>query len=150
MREVEIGIRNIDTLYLQSYSDELRIDDERNDGVIECRFENLKKTIRILQDVYNKRESFNQYVCGGRNTLHLGEYQRQNNLQVFRANYIIIDHIPAMIEMLESVKIKKVKYILEKDSLIGLNLNDLLSLKNTMRRRKKILIDNSGSKYIEV
>lgn len=151
MKKVEIGIDNIQNIYLRLYEDKLRIDDESNDGVIECKLGNLKQTIKILKDVYKQNEDLRRDVYGyGRKTIQLSYYQASIGKRVFQGNYIIINHMPAIIKMLKSVKIEKEKYILNKDSLSTLSVNDLVCLQQTMKRRKKVLTDNNGEKYIEV
>lgn len=151
MRKIEIGIDNIQDIYLRVQGDELRIDDETNDGVIECNIANLRKTIKIIEGAYKKHNDLIYHVYGcGRNTIQLSHYQPSIGKEVFRGNYIIISHIPAIIKMLKSVKVSKVKYILNKNSLLDLGVNDLVFLKQTMQRRKRVLTDNNGYKYIEV
>ncbi len=151
MRKVEIGIDNIQDIYLRIQGDELRIDDETNDGVIECDIKNLRETIKIIEGAYKKHNDLRHHVYGcGRNTIQLSHYQNSIGKEVFLSNYIIISHMPAIIKMLKSVKVEKVKYILNKDSLLGLGINDLIYLKQTMKRRKRVSTDNNGCKYIEV
>lgn len=151
MKKVEIGIDNIEDIYLRLQGDELRIDDESNDGVIECSLGNLRETIRIIEGAYKKRKVLNQSIYGyGNSTIQLSYYQNSIGKHVFRGNFIIISHIPDIIRMLKSVKIEKEKVILNRDSLFGLSINDLEYLKQTMKRRKKLLTDNNGCKYIEV
>lgn len=151
MKKIEIGIDNIDDIYLQLRGDELRIYDESNDGVIECSINNLRETIRIIEDVYRKRHNLQGNIYGyGSNTVQLLYYQTSIGKHVFRGNYIVISHLPAIIKMLKSVSVEKEKYILNKDSLLGLSVNNLVYLKQTMKRRKRVLTDNIGNKYIEV
>lgn len=151
MGKVEIGIDNIGTIDLRLKGDNLRIDDFSNDGVIECTIGNLRKAIRIIEDVYKNRDNLISLVYGVcRDTIQLSYYQKSIGKNVFRSNYIVIENLPTIIKMLKSVKVEKEKYILNKDSLLGLGINDLEYLKQTMSRRKKVLTDNSGNKYIEV
>lgn len=151
MRKVEIGIDNIQEIYLRLQGDELRIEDETNDGAIECTIGNLRDTIKILEDAYKKRHSLNNNVYGwASNTIQLSYYQASIGKNIFRGNYIIISHLPLIIKMLKSVKVEKEKYILNKDSLFSLGIDDLEYLKQTMQRRKKVLTDENGCKYIEV
>jgi hypothetical protein len=151
MKKIEIGIDNIQDIYLRVQGDELRIDDESNDGVIECSIKNLRETIRIIEEAYKKHKDLSPslygYQCG---TIQLSYYQTSIGKKVFSGNYIIISHMPAIIKMLKSVKVEKDKCILHKDNLIGLSINDLVYLKRTMKRRKRVLTDNNGCKYIEV
>lgn len=151
MKRVQIGISHIGDIHLRVDGDELRIDDENNDGVIECKFGNLRKTIQIIEDVYKQCNDLDQVVYGyGRHTIQLGFYQDRLGLKVFRANYIIVKHMPTIIKMLKSVKIEKEKFVLNRDSLFDLDISDLTYLKQTMQRRKKVLTDENGCKYIEV
>lgn len=151
MKKVTIGISNIGSIYLRVKDGYLSIEDLNNDGAIECSIKDIKKAIRIIKDVYNNHSELSNIPYGSSgNTIHLGRYQISNGLKVFASNYIIISHMPDIIKMLKSVKVEKVKYILEQDSLLGLCLDELLYLKNTMNRRRKILVDDSCSKYIEV
>lgn len=151
MEKVKIGIRNLEDITLSLHGDELRIDDYTNDGVIECSLQNLKKTIRLLENAYAKREVLSFSVFGvNRRTIQMNCYQNSIGEYVFRGNYIIINHIPDIIKMLKSVKICKEKCVLDKQHLMGLNLDDLEELNATMRRRKKVLMDSEGNKYIEV
>ena len=151
MRKVEIGIDNIQDIYLRVQGDELRIDDESNDGVIVCSIKKLRETIRIIEDAYKQRNHLSINTHGyGRNTVQLSYYQTSIGKHVFRGNYIVITHLPMIIKMLKSVKVEKEKYILNKDSLFSLGVNDLVHLKQTMQRRKRVLTDDNGDKYIEV
>ena len=151
MKKIEIGIDNIDDIYLQLLGDELRIYDKSNDGVIECSINNLRETIRIIEGAYKKHKDLNPAIYGyGSQTIQLSYYQSSIGKKVFRGNYIIISHMPAIIKMLKSVSVEKEKYILNKDSLLGLSVNNLVYLKQTMKRRKRVLTDNIGNKYIEV
>jgi hypothetical protein len=151
MKKVEIGIDNIQDIYLRVQGDELRIDDESNDGVIECTIKSLRDTIRIIESAYKKRHDLTDHTYGyGGNTIQLSYYQNSIGKRVFRGNYIVISHLPAIIKMLKSVKVEKEKYILNQESLLGLSISDLAYLKQTMRRRKRVLIDDNGHKYIEV
>lgn len=151
MKRIEIGIDNIQGIYLRIQGDELRIDDYSNDGVIECNIANLRNAIRIMEEAYRNRENLQEVVYGyGSNTVQLSYYQRSIGKRVFDSNYIVISHLPAIIKMLKSVKVEKEKYILNKDSLFGLSVNDLNHLKQIMRRRKRVLTDDNGHKYIEV
>lgn len=151
MKKIEIGIDNMHDIYLRVQGDELRIDDESNDGVIECSIKKLRETIRIIEDAYKKRHNLHGNVYGyGSNTVQLSYYQTSIGKHVFRGNYIVISHMPAIIKMLKSVKVEKEKYILNKDSLFSLGVDDLVRLKQTMQRRKRVLTDDNGDKYIEV
>lgn len=151
MKKIEIGIDNIQDIYLRVQGDELRIDDESNDGVIECSIKKLRETIRIIEGAYKKHKDLNPAIYGYRSqTIQLSYYQSSIGKKVFRGNYIIIGHMPAIIKMLKSVKVEKEKYILNKDSLFSLGVNDLVHLKQTMQRRKRVLTDDNGYKYIEV
>lgn len=151
MKRIEIGIDNIQGIYLRIQGDELRIDDYSNDGVIECNIANVRNAIRIMEEAYRNRENLKEVVYGyGCNTVQLSYYQRSIGKRVFDSNYIVIEHLPAIIKMLKSVKVEKEKYILNKDSLFGLSVNDLNHLKQIMRRRKRVLTDDNGHKYIEV
>lgn len=151
MGKVEIGVNNIGTIYLQLSEDRLRIDDEINDGFIVCHIKKLRDTIRIIENAYKKRDNLHYSVYGSSHlSIQLTEYQRRINKAVFYSNYIRIDHMPAIIKMLKSVKVKKEKYILDNNSLLNLCINDLIILQQTMKRRKKVLTDNNGCKYIEV
>ena len=151
MKKFEIGIDNIQDIYLRVQGDELRIDDESNDGVIECSLQNLKKTIRLLENAYAKHEDLSLTAYGvGRRTIQMSYYQNSIGKHVFRGNYIIINHLPDIIKMLKSVKICKEKCVLDKQRLMGLDVDDLEELRATMKRRKKVLVDSEGNKYIEV
>lgn len=151
MEKVKIGIDRLHSIRLRLSGDTLRIDDASNDGVIVCDIKNLKKTIRIIEEAYKNHGDLNQYVYGyGRNTIQLEYYQRITGGVVFNSNYISIQSMPTIIKMLKSVKIERGKYIFNKDSLLSLGINDLEYLNQTMRRRKKVLTDNNGCKYIEV
>ena len=151
MKKIEIGIDNIQDIYLRVQGDELRIDDESNDGVIECSLQNLKKTIQLLENAYAKREDLSLTAYGvGRRTIQLSYYQNSIGRHVCRGNYIIISHLPDIIKMLKRVKICKEKCVLDKQRLMGLDVYDLEELRATMKRRKKVLVDSEGNKYIEV
>jgi hypothetical protein len=151
MEKVKIGIRNIEDITLHLHGNDLRIDDYSNDGVIECSLQSLKKTIKLLENAYAKREDLSFTVFGAsQRTIQMQYYQTSIGEHVFRGNYIIINHIPDIIKMLKSVKICKEKCVLDKLHLMGLNLDDLEELNATMRRRKKVLVDSEGNKYIEV
>lgn len=151
MKKIKIGIDNIHDIYLRVQGDELRIDDESNDGVIKCSIKKLRETIHILEDVYKKRHNLQRNIYGyGSNTIQLSHYQDIIGKCVFRSNYIVISHMPAIIKMLKSVKVKKEKYVLNKDSLFSLGVDDLVNLEQTMQRRKRVLTDDNGYKYIEV
>lgn len=151
MGKVKIGIDHIGTISLRLIGNTLRIDDIANDGVIGCTISNLRDTIRIIEDAYKNYHNLDFMVYGhGRDTIQLSDYQRCIGKNVFRGNYIVIEHMPDIIKMLKSVKVEKEKYILNKDSLLRLGINDLECLNQTMRRRKKVFTDNNGCKYIEV
>jgi hypothetical protein len=151
MKKVTIGISRIGMIYLRVKEGELRIDDESNEGVIQCTIANLRKTIRIIENAYKKRYDLEEYIYGyGLNTIQLSYYQNSIGEDVFRGNFIVIEHLPDIIKMLKSVKIEKDKYILDRDSLFDLSINDLMYLKQNMKRRKKVCTDNNGYKYIEV
>jgi hypothetical protein len=151
MKKVEIGIDQLQGIFLRQCCDELRIDDYSNDGVIECNIANLKNAIRIIEDAYRNREDLQGVVYGyGNNTVQLSYYQRSIGKRVFESNYIVISHLPAIIKMLKSVKVEKEKYILDKESLFGLSINNLAHLKHVMKRRKRVFTDDNGHKYIEV
>lgn len=151
MSKIKVGIYNIGNVYLRVVEDRIRIDDASNDGVIDCKIDNLSKAIQIIEQAYRERTNLDisTYGYGGK-TIQLQYYQIATGKAVFQSNYIMITHIPDIIKMLKSVKFKKEKYILNKDSMLGLGINDLARLKRTMERRKKVLTDNSGNKYIEV
>lgn len=151
MKQVEIGIENIDDIYLRYEDGMLCIEDESNDGVIQCSLKNLQQTIKIINDAYRKRVGLSQPIYGSsRETIHLSYYQTSIGKNVFYSNYIRINHMPDIVKMLKSVKVEKEKYVLNNDSLFKLCINDLVYLKQTMRRRKKVLTDENGCKYIEV
>lgn len=151
MGKVEIDIEQIGTICLRLKGNSLHIDDLSNDGIITCGIKDLKKTIRIIEDAYKNRNNLESNVYGyGRNTIQLTYYQYSICKNVFYGNYIEIKHMPAIIKMLESVKVEKEKYILNKESLFGLSIDELDDLKQTMRKRKKVLTDRNGCKYIEV
>lgn len=151
MKKVEIGIDNIQYIYLRLCGDVLRVHDESNDGVIECTIENLRKTIRLIEDVYKKHKDLNPEIYGShKHTIQLSYYQVTVGKNVCRGNYILIHNMPTIIKMLKSVKVEKKKYILNKYNLCSLCVKDLESLKQTMKRRKKVLTDENGYKYIEV
>ena len=151
MGKFEIGINHIGAIYLRVKDNELRIDDESNGGIIQCTAKNLRETIRIIEEAYEKCHDLNPAIYGyGCDTINLTKYQSHIGKHVFWGNYIKIRHMPTIIKMLKSVKAEKKKYILNKDSLSGLSIDDLVYLKQTIRRRKKVLTDNNGYKYIEV
>lgn len=151
MGKVKIGIEYIQNVCLRLRGNELYINDTTNDGVIVCAIKNLRDTIRIIEEAYKNHRNLNIHVYGhGRNTIQLRTYQSCIGKHVFDSNYILIRSMPTIIEMLKSVKVEKEKYILNKDSLFVLNINDLENLKQTMRRRRKVLTDSNGCKYIEV
>lgn len=151
MKKVHIGINNIGNIQLRMNGDKLRIDDANNDGVIECTVGNLRKTIRFIKEAYKNRHDPNLTPYGyGHKTIQLSHAQSLRGLDIFRANYIIMDNMPDIIKMLESVDIEKDKYILHKDKLLGLGIDELVYLKQTMKRRKKVFTDDNGCKYIEV
>lgn len=151
MEKVKIGIQNINDITLSLHGNELRIDDYTNDGVIECSLRNLKKTIRILENAYAMRDDLNYSAYGAsRRTMQMAFYQSSIHEDVFRGNYIIINHIPDIIKMLKSVKVCKEKCVLDKQRLMGLSVGDLEELRATMKRIKKVLVDSEGNKYIEV
>lgn len=151
MGKIEIGIDNIQDIYLRVEGDKLQIDDESNDGVIKCSIKNLKDTIRIIERAYKNHNNLSYHVYGsGHNTVQLSAYQQSIGVYVFYSNYIVVSHMPNIIKMLKSVKVEKEKCILDKDRLFDLGINDLVNLKQTMRRRKKVLTDENGYKYIEV
>lgn len=151
MGKVKVGIERIQSITLRLQGDNLRIDDSSNDGMIICAIKDLKKTIRIIEHAYKGREDLSPAIRGFYGgTINLGYYQTSIRKQVFHGNYIETSHIPTIIKMLKSVKVEKEKYILNKDNLSCLSISDLEYLKQTMRRRKKVLTDNNGYKYIEV
>jgi hypothetical protein len=151
MKKIKIGIDRARCIHLRLDGDKLRIDDESNSGVIECTIANLKKTIRMIKHVYDNHRDLDNIVYGADyKTIQLSYYQDSIGNKVCRGNYIVISHMPMIIKMLKSVKVEKEKYILNKDSLSGLSIYDLEYLTRTMRRRRKIMIDDNGCKYIEV
>ena len=151
MRKIKVGIYNIGNIYLQVNGDIIRINDISNDGVIECEICKLRETIRIIEQAYRKQKNRDSVPYGyGKKTINLQFYQTNIGKRVFRSNYIMIIHIPDIIKMLKSVKFEKEKYILNKDSMLGLCIKDLARLNQSMRRRKRVLTDNNGNKYIEV
>ena len=151
MRKIKVGIYNIGNIYLQVNGDIIRINDISNDGVIECEICKLRETIRIIEQAYRKQKNRDSVPYGyGKKAINLQFYQTNIGKRVFRSNYIMIIHIPDIIKMLKSVKFEKEKYILNKDSMLGLCIKDLARLNQSMRRRKRVLTDNNGNKYIEV
>lgn len=151
MGKVKIGIDSIGNVSLRLRGDKLRIEDWSNDGVIECAIKNLRKTICIIEEAYKNHNNLENHVYGcGRHTIHLSYYQRTIGKQVFNSNYIVINNIPKIIKMLKSVRVEKKKYILNNNSLLSLGINDLIELQQIMKRKKKVLTDNNGYKYIEV
>lgn len=151
MRKIKTEITNIGDIYLGVNGYEIRIDDKCNDGEIVCKIGNLRETIRIMEQAYKERTNLWSDVYGyNRNAIQLRYYQRTIGKEVFKSNYIMIEHIPLIIKMLKGVRFEKEKYVLNKDSMLGLCINDLIRLNNAMRRRKTVLTDNSGNKYIEV
>ena len=151
MKKVKIGIEKVNNIFLEIRGDELRINDYSNDGVIECKIDKLRKTISIIKDAYKNRNKIQGHSLGyGGKTIQLNRYQIDIGKRVFHGNFIIISHMPTIIKMLKSVKVEKEKRILDKDSLLTLCVSDLEYLNKTMRRRKRVLLDNNGCKYIEV
>jgi hypothetical protein len=150
MKKIKIGIDRLGYISLRLNGDKLRIDDESNNGVIECTIANLKNTIRMIKHVYDNHRDLDDILYGaGCETIQLSYYQDNIGNHVCRGNYIVISHMPKIIKMLKSVKVDKEKYILNKNSLSGLSIYDLEYLTRTMRRRRKIMIDDNGCKYIE-
>ena len=147
MSKIKIGIDNIDSIYLRVNGNEILINDLSNDGVIECGIDRLSDAIKIIEQAYEERAN-NYGFCDS--TIQLQFYQTKIGKKVFKSNFIKIAHMPDIIRMLKSVKIEKEKYILNKDSMLGLGINDLMNLNKSMRRRKKVYTDNDGNKYIEV
>ena len=151
MSKIKVGIYNIGNIYLRVDGNEIRIDDNNNDGLISCKIDNLRETIQIIEQAYREKDNIDIVAYGyNRKTIQLQSYQISIGKKVFKSNFILIAHIPDIIKMLKSVKIEKEKYILNKDSMLGLSIKDLVRLTKTMRRRKIVLTDNSGNKYIEV
>ena len=147
MSKIKIGIVNIDSIYLRVNGNEILINDLSNDGVIECGIDSLSDAIKIIEQAYEEQATNYELYD---NTIPLHFYQTKIGKKVFKSNFIRIAHIPDIIRMLKSVKIEKEKYILNKDSMLGLGINDLMNLNKSMRRRKKVYTDNDGNKYIEV
>lgn len=151
MGKVKVGIDKIGSIRLWVLENEIRLHDSRNDGIVACKIDKLRETIRIIEQAYRKRANLSSSILGySGKTIQLQYYQTSIGEIVFRSNYIEIRHIPDIIKMLKSIKIEKEKYILNKDSMLGLCINDLVRLNQSMRRRKTVLTDNSGNKYIEV
>ena len=151
MSKIKIGIDEIGDIHLRVVEDRIHIDDFSNDGVIECKINKLRETIQIIEQAYRERINLDRNIFAhNRDAIQLQYYQKSIGKEIFKSNYIVIVHIPDIIKMLKSVKIEKEKYILNKDSMLGLGINDLMSLNKSMRRRKKVYTDNDGNKYIEV
>lgn len=151
MKKIKIGIGNIDDIFLESDGVTLCLNDYSNDGVIECKLDKLQETISIIENAYKNRNIIQHHSLGyNRKTINLVNYQTDIGKRVFYGNYILISHMKTIIKMLKSVSVEKEKRILEKDNLLNLCIEDLEYLNKTMKRRKRVLIDSNGCKYIEV
>lgn len=149
--KVDIGIRDIGLIHLGEDDDYLEINDWSNDGYIKFKTRNIKKVIHFIKNIYNNHRKLDGILYGyDRRAIKLECCQSKLGLNILKSNYITISHMPDIIKMLKSVKVEKEKYILEKDNLAKLNINDLLDLQRIMKRRKKVFVDNNNSKYIEV